>query len=60
MTDLSPREREVAALVADGLRESEIAERLGLAKQTVKNHKQSIYAKVGARNAVEMVRALRL
>lgn len=59
MTDLSPRQREIAALVAIGLGEKEIASRLGLAKSTVKSHKQLIYSKLGARNAVEVALALK-
>jgi len=55
---LSPRQREIAGLVAEGLRESEIAERLGISISTVKIHKQHIYQKLGARNAVEMAKAL--
>lgn len=55
---LSPQQRKVAALVAEGLTEAEIAKSLGLAKSTVKSHKQAIYHKLGARNAVEMARAL--
>jgi DNA-binding NarL/FixJ family response regulator len=47
---LSPREREVLALVAHGLRNREIAEKLGIALNTVKNHLRSILAKLGARN----------
>lgn len=55
---LSDRQRQIALLVAEGLREKEIAERLGIAQSTVKAHKQTIYAKLGTRNAVEMARAL--
>jgi DNA-binding NarL/FixJ family response regulator len=58
MHDLSPRQSEVAALVAEGFTGREIAEQLGISEQAVKNHKRSIYHKVGARNAVEMIRAL--
>lgn len=53
---LSPRQSEIADLVAEGLTEAEIGVRLGISKQTVKNHKQTIYLKTGARNAVELTR----
>jgi DNA-binding CsgD family transcriptional regulator len=58
MVELSPRQKEIAALVAQGMTEREIAQRLGLAIQTIKNHKQVLYAKLGARNAAEMVTLL--
>ena len=58
MSGLTPRQRQVAALVAEGLREAEIAERLGISAHTVKIHKTHIYSKLGARNAVEMALAL--
>lgn len=47
---LSPRERQVLALVAHGFSNREIAEKLGIALNTVKNHLRSILAKLGARN----------
>jgi two-component system response regulator TtrR len=56
--NLSPQQRRVAELLAEGLREQEIADRLGLAKSTVKAHKQIVYLKLDARNAVDVARAL--
>lgn len=52
--DLTPRQREIAELVAEGKREQEIADALHLELQTIKNHKQRIYRKLGVRNAVEL------
>src|SRR6266568_4844972 len=51
-------EREVALLVADGLRSREVAERLGIASQTVKSHLKTIFDKLGVRNRVELARRL--
>lgn len=47
---LTPREREVAALVALGLTNREIATRLFLSERTAQNHVQHILTKLGLRN----------
>jgi DNA-binding CsgD family transcriptional regulator len=44
-TGLSEREEQVAALVAEGLRDREIAERLGISRRTVDNHLRNIFSK---------------
>lgn len=50
---LTPREREILALVAQGERTATIAARLGIAENTVKSHCTNAYRKIGARNRVE-------
>ena len=47
---LSPREREVAQLVARGLSNKEVARELGLSDGTVKIHIHSIFQKLGAKS----------
>jgi DNA-binding CsgD family transcriptional regulator len=47
---LSNREREVARLIADGLGNAAIAERLSIATKTVEKHVGSIYDKLGVRS----------
>lgn len=51
--DLTPREREVWALVANGLTNPQIAERLGLSDNTVKFHVQHLFSKLGVKNRTE-------
>jgi pimeloyl-ACP methyl ester carboxylesterase/DNA-binding CsgD family transcriptional regulator len=45
--DLSPRERETLSLLAGGLSNSEIAERLGISEKTVRNHLSHLFDKLG-------------
>ena len=47
---LSPREREVALVVARGLANKEIARELGLSEGTVKQHVHNIFLKLGMRS----------
>src|ERR1700686_5143534 len=53
---LSPREREVLALVASGLMNKQIAAEIGLAEITVKIHRGHIMKKMGARSLADLVR----
>ncbi|MEX1142678.1 MAG: response regulator transcription factor [Thermoleophilaceae bacterium] len=58
---LSPREREVLALLATGATNREIAAQLHLSPHTVKEHTSSLYRKLEVRNRAEAVqRAERL
>jgi len=57
-TALSEREREIAALVAGGASNPEIAQALYLSRKTVERHVSNILAKVGARNRVELATLL--
>jgi DNA-binding NarL/FixJ family response regulator len=54
VTALTPREREVAALIAEGLSNAEIAQRLVLSPGTVGNHVGHILRALGARNRVQV------
>lgn len=46
LADLSPREREVLTLYAQGLLGKQIADRLGVAERTVDTHRQGIHRKL--------------
>lgn len=45
--ELSPREREILLLIADGLSNADIAERLGISEKTVRNHVSNVFDKLG-------------
>jgi two-component system nitrate/nitrite response regulator NarL len=51
--ELSAREREVLELVAEGLSNQEIGDRLGLAEKTIKHYMTSILGKLRVRSRVE-------
>src|SRR6185369_9862167 len=44
---LSPREREVLALITEGLGNAEIAARLSISEKTVRNHVSNLFDKLG-------------
>jgi DNA-binding NarL/FixJ family response regulator len=52
---LSPREREVAMLIAQGKNNSEIAETLVVGKRTVESHVSSIFSKLGFSNRAQII-----
>jgi DNA-binding CsgD family transcriptional regulator len=52
---LSPREREVADLVARSLSNREVAQQLFLSERTVESHVRSVLAKLGLRSRVDLV-----
>ena len=52
---LTPREREVMALLVEGRANKVIADQLDISIRTVEVHRQRILAKLGARNAVQLV-----
>lgn len=54
-TTLSARERQVMALVVDGLDNGTIGARLGISPRTVEVHKSRVMTKLGARNLAELV-----
>jgi DNA-binding NarL/FixJ family response regulator len=56
---LTVRERDVLRLMASGLTNTAIAERLFLSEKTVRNHVSAVFRKLGAGNRVDAVRLAR-
>jgi DNA-binding NarL/FixJ family response regulator len=52
---LSPREREIVHLTAQGFKNGDIAAKLSLSEQTVKNHMHNIFHKLGVSDRLELV-----
>ncbi|MEX0832897.1 MAG: response regulator transcription factor [Actinomycetota bacterium] len=50
---LTPREREVLSLIAEGLANNEIADRLGVAPRTVEAHIHEVLARLGVHSKIE-------
>lgn len=57
LSPLSEREQQVLALIAQGMRSADMAERLNISPLTVKSHRQSLMTKLGVHNAAGLVRA---
>ena len=55
---ISDRQVVVMQLVADGMSQREVAEKVGYAEQTVKNMKGEVREQLGARNTVHAVSIL--
>ncbi|MDC0765344.1 response regulator [Streptomyces sp. HD] len=53
LAGLSPRERDILALIGDGLTNREIGEKLYLSEKTVKNHISRLLAKLGVQRRVQ-------
>lgn len=54
--DLTPRESEVARLLATGLAIKQVAGRLGVSYHTARHHAERIYSKLGVHGRVEVAR----
>lgn len=57
-TALTPREQQIAMAIADGRSNRDIASRLGITEQTVKNHLTSIFGKVGVGSRLQLALAI--
>lgn len=52
---LAERESQITAMICQGLRNKEIAWRLGISEYTVENHLRRIYRKLGIHNRAALV-----
>ena len=55
LAGISPREREVLALLVDGMPNKLIARRLGISEKTVKSHLTSIFRQIGVTDRVQAI-----
>jgi len=56
--ELTIRQCEVSDLIAKGWTSKEIANKLGISRRTVEDHRSAIFEKLGVRNAVELTRRM--
>ncbi len=54
--DLTPRQRQVITLLAEGLRNGKIAERLGISVKTVARHRENIMARLNLHSSTELLK----
>lgn len=54
--DLTPREREVLVLIAEGLTNAEIGEKLVISVKTVDRHRENIMRKLNMHNRIDLVK----
>ena len=55
LPNLTAREQEILALIAEGARQAEIARRLSISQKTVATHIQNLLGKVGVHSRAELV-----
>ena len=54
--DLTPREREVLVLIAEGLTNAEIADKLVISVKTVDRHRENLMRKLNMHNRIDLVK----
>ncbi len=55
ITKLTEREREIAALIGEGLKNKQIANRLFISETTVRHHLTSVFDKLGVTDRLELI-----
>lgn len=56
LAELTPRQREVALLMAEGYQNKVIAFRLGLSQRSVENHRMEVMRKTGSKSFASLLR----
>lgn len=56
LAELTPRQREVALLMAEGYQNKVIAFRLGLSQRSVENHRIEVMRKTGSKSFASLLR----
>jgi two-component system response regulator NreC len=54
--ELTPRQRQVLILLAEGLKSAEIADRLGISAKTVARHRENIMSRLDLHSRTELVK----
>jgi DNA-binding NarL/FixJ family response regulator len=54
--EVSPREHQVLELIAEGLTDQEIADKLHISLSTANSHRKKLLSKLNAKNAAVLVR----
>jgi DNA-binding CsgD family transcriptional regulator len=52
---ITPKEKEILQLIADGLSSKQIAEKLNISFYTVQTHRKNMLAKMGVKNTPELI-----
>jgi DNA-binding CsgD family transcriptional regulator len=52
---ITPKEKEILQLIADGLSSKQIAERLSISFYTVQTHRKNMLAKMGVKNTPALI-----
>jgi DNA-binding NarL/FixJ family response regulator len=55
-TALTPRQKQILRLVAEGLTNREIAQRFGISVRTVEVHRFNLMRRLGVRNVAQLIR----
>lgn len=58
MNGLTHRQREISEYLAKGWSNKDVANKLGISRRTVEDHRAAIFDKLGVRNAVELTRKM--
>ncbi len=58
LESLTPREKEILELLLDALENRDIAQKLGISEQTVKNHVHNLYDKLDVSSRIQLIKVM--